>query len=453
MGSAPEEVDLVVVGSGQGGVPLAATLAGAGERVVLFERGAFGGTCINVGCTPSKTLLAAAHAAGRARSAGTLGVHADVRVDQHAVFSRVRELRSRWSAAVERRLTAAGVDVVRAQAAFTGVRTLAGGGRTVRGRRVVIDTGGSAAVPALPGLAGSPYLTNANFFDQVELPHRLLVLGGGYIGLELGQGAQRLGSAVTIVHAGAEVLDREERDAAAGVREALEADGVRVMLGARAESVAYTGDIFRLQLAGGDAVEGEGLLVATGRTLNTAGLAPEASGIELAKSGAVAVNEYLESTCPGVFALGDVAGQFAFTHVSWEDHRRLLSTFAGRPRKRDDRVLSYTTFTEPQLARTGFNEAQARAAGIDARAVTLPLSSVARAVEWDLERGFFRLVVDAASDRIIGATFLGYEAGELIHVIVAHIEAGSTWQVLDRSMHIHPTLAEGLPSLARLLAG
>lgn len=445
------EFDLIVIGSGQGGVPLATHRARTGERVALFERGAFGGSCLNYGCTPSKSFLAAAHNAGRARAAAALGVHAELRIDQVRVFERLNAIRHRWSALTEKRLVEAGVDVVRASARFVGPRTVAGGGRTLSARRVVVDTGTSAAVPPVPGLEATPFLTNVSFFDQHELPPRLLVLGGGYIGLELGQGAQRLGSKVTVIDRGSRVMEREEADATALLQRALDEDGLRTVLGVEVSAVEYDGKRFVLRLSDGQAVEGERLLVAVGRKANVTDLDLATSGIELDERGYIKCDEYLETTCPGVYALGDVAGQPAFTHVSYEDYRRLLSTFEGKPRRRDDRVLSYTTFTEPQLARTGLTEGEARARGIDARAVTLPLSDVARAIEWNVERGFFRMVIDRSNDNIIGATFIGYEAGELIHVIIAHIEAGATWQVLERSMYVHPTLAEGLTSLAELL--
>ncbi|MGP6159904.1 MAG: FAD-dependent oxidoreductase [Vulcanimicrobiaceae bacterium] len=445
-----EAVDLIVIGSGQGGVPFAVASAKAGKHVVLFERGAFGGSCINYGCTPSKALLAAAHNAGRARLAASLGVYADVRVDQRAVFQRLRRIRDEWSAGVGKRLQSGGVETVHASAAFSGERTVRGGEREVRAPLVVIDTGGAAAIPAIDGVERVPYLTNVSFFDQIELPRRLLIAGGGYIGLELGQGAQRLGSAVTIVHRGTRIMEREESDAADAVRTGLERDGVQFRLGVQPKAVAYNDGVFSLTPSDGATLEGDGLLLATGRTPNTTDLALGNSGIECDKRGYVQVDEHLQTTCPGVYAIGDVAGQPAFTHVSWEDYRRLESTLAGKPRTRDDRVLSYTTFTEPQLARTGLTEAEARAKGIDAASVTLPLSNVARAVEWDLELGFYRLVIDRAGGKIVGGTFVGYEAGELIQIIGVLIEQSATWRDLDRFVGIHPTFGEGLPSLARL---
>jgi dihydrolipoamide dehydrogenase len=445
----PEDVDLIVIGSGQGGKPLAEAYANEGKHVVLFERDRIGGTCVNYGCTPSKAFLAAAHNAGRARQAGPLGIHAAVRVDQRAVMQRVRKVRDEWHDGAEKRVLDAKIDLIRATGSFSNVRTVSGGGREVRAPHVVIDTGLRALLPPIAGLAGTPYLTNETWFDQESLAPRTIVVGGGYVGLELGQGAQRLGSAVTIVHSRACVMDAEEADASAVIEESLRADGIALELSARADSVVHANGVFRLTLAGGKTLEAEALLIATGRTPNTEDLAVERAGIALTSRGYIKVDDYLQTACPGVYALGDVAGQPAFTHVSWEDFRRLRSTFAGTPRRRDDRVLSYSTFTEPQLARTGLTVAQALAKGIDARAHKLPLSDVARGVEWNLERGFFRLVV-GPDDKILGATFVGYEAGEIVHTIAFGIERGATWRDLDDFMGIHPTFGEGLPSLARL---
>ena len=445
-----EDVDLVVIGSGQGGVPLAREFARAGKHAVLFERGRFGGSCVNYGCTPSKAFLAAAHNAGRARRAGPLGIEVDVRVDAGAVMRRVRRVRDEWREGSEKKALDQKVDLVRASAAFTGERTVAGGGREVRSPHVVIDTGTSPSIPPIDGLAGTPYLTNLTWFDQETLPARLIVIGGGYIGLELGQGAQRLGSAVTIVHTSSRVMPQEDAEASDVIRASLAIDGVELLLNAKTARVAHDGSVFTLTLEGGRTLEAEALLVATGRTPNTADLALERGGVAAEKNGYVRVDEYLQTTCAGVYALGDVAGQPAFTHVSWEDYRRLSSTFAGKPRRRDDRVLAYSTFTEPQLARAGLSEKQARDQGLDVRVETLQLADTARGAEWNLEEGFYRLVVERASGKILGATLVGYEAGEIVHAIAFGMEFGATWRDLDDFVGIHPTFGESLPSIARL---
>jgi pyruvate/2-oxoglutarate dehydrogenase complex dihydrolipoamide dehydrogenase (E3) component len=447
---AVEEVDLIVIGSGQGGVPLAVDAAKEGKRVVLFEREKLGGSCVNYGCTPSKAFLASAHNAGRARLAKSLGIHAEVAVDQRAVMQRVRRVVADWHDGIAPKLGKAGVEIVRASASFSGKRTVRGGGRELRAERVVIDTGTTAAAPPIGGLADIPYLTNHNFFDLETLPERLIVVGGGYIGLELGQGAHRLGSRVTVVTPEDRVMEREEPDASAALQTSFERDGIAMRFKASAQRVARDGRTYRVELSDGGRLEADGLLVATGRTPNTSDLNAAASGIELER-GYVKTDDFLQTTCPGVYALGDVAGQPAFTHVSWEDFRRLKSTFAGKPRKRDDRVLSYSTFTEPQLARTGLTEAEAKKRGIAALSVTLKLEDVARGAEWDLELGFYRLVVDTSNHKIVGATLVGYEAGELVHVLGFAIELGATWRQLDDFVAIHPTFGEGLPSLARLL--
>jgi pyruvate/2-oxoglutarate dehydrogenase complex dihydrolipoamide dehydrogenase (E3) component len=446
-----EIADAIVIGSGQGGVPLAVDLAKERKRVVLFERGRLGGSCINYGCTPSKAFLAAAHGAGRARLSEKLGVHANVTVDFGAVMRRVRSIRDDFTAGVEKRVHDAGVELVRAQAAFSDPHTVTGGVVALSAPVIVINTGTTATVPAIPGLAGTPYLTNANFFDLTEMPERFLVLGGGYIGLELGQGMARCGARVDIIDANTRVLSREEPDASAELQKGLAQDGVNLHLGRRSVGVAHDGRTFSLTLDNGDRLQGDALLVAVGRTPNTGALGCPAGGVIVDKRGYVAIDEKFHTSADGVFAIGDVAGQPAFTHVSWEDYRRLKAILRGETRTRDDRVLAYSTFTEPQVARAGMTLDEAKKHGLRARAVTLPMSAIARAVEWGHDLGFYRLVVDDDTEKMLGATFVGYEAGELIHVIVAHMEAESTWRLLDRSVHIHPTYGEALPSLARLL--
>jgi dihydrolipoamide dehydrogenase len=444
--------DAIVIGSGQGGVPLAAALAKQDKHVVLFERGAFGGTCVNVGCTPSKAFLASAHSAGRLKRARAIGVRGDVTVDFEAVMERVNRIVGEFRDGTVARLEAAGVDCVRAEARFTGERTVTGGGRTVSAPLVVINTGLSPIIPSLDGLDATPYLTNETFFNQRTLPKRFLVIGGGYIGLELGQGMLRCGSEVHVFQTGHRILGREDVDATAILQECLAAEGMRFHLDCGIETVAYDGATISVTLNSGEVTQGDRLLIATGRKPNTQSLALEASGIVLDDRGFIKIDDGFRTSCEGVYAIGDVAGQPAFTHVSWEDHRRLLAILAGEKRTRNDRVLGYTTFTEPQLAHVGLSLEEARNKGIDAAERTLTLDRVGRAIEWGEERGFYRMVIDAKTDKIIGATLIGYEAGELAHVFIAHMEAGSTWHVLDRSVHIHPTYAEGLPSLAREFA-
>jgi pyruvate/2-oxoglutarate dehydrogenase complex dihydrolipoamide dehydrogenase (E3) component len=444
--------DLAVIGSGQGGVPLALAFAQRGKRVVLFERGQLGGTCVNVGCTPSKAFLASAHAAGRARRAVDVKVHCDVRPDVPAVMARVREIVGDWHDGVEKKIAASAVELVRAEASFEAPHLLRAGGETYEADVVVIDTGTRANVPPLPGLAGTPYLTNANFFLQETLPRKLIVLGSGYIGLELGQGAARLGSEVVFVTPDDRIVAREETDVCSVLTKSFARDGISVMLERKAARVAHEGGTFTVTLDDGSTLDGDGLLVAIGRAPNIPPGTTDKAGIALDERGFVKCDEHLRTSVADHYALGDVAGQPQFTHVSWEDYRRLDAIIVGDlSRTRDDRVLGYAMYTEPQVARVGLSADQAQQRGIAHRAVTLPLSDVARGPEWALEDGFFRLVVDPDGEKILGATFTGYEAGELIHVILAHMEAGSTWRVLERSVHIHPTFAEGLPSLARLL--
>jgi pyruvate/2-oxoglutarate dehydrogenase complex dihydrolipoamide dehydrogenase (E3) component len=445
--------DLAVIGSGQGGVPLALDFAKSGRRVVLFERGDLGGTCVNVGCTPSKSFLASAHAAGRARRAGRLGVEAQVRVDVPAVMERVRTIVGEWRDGVEAKLARSSVQLVRAEASFEAPHRLRADGEIYEAEQVVLDTGTRPTIPPVDGLTGTPFLTNTTFFHQETLPRRMIVLGSGYIGLELGQGAARLGTEVTLVTPDDRILAREELDVCSVLTRSLGIDGVRTLLERRAVRVAHDGERFTVTLDEGTVLEAEALLVAIGRTPNVPEGTIERAGIALDERGFVQCDPYLRTSVAQHFALGDVAGQPQFTHVSWEDFRRLRAVLKGdRSRTRDDRVLAYAMYTEPQVGRVGMTADDAVLRGIDHRVVTLPLADVARGAEWGLEEGFFRLVVDPTNDAILGATFIGYEAGELIHVILAHMEAGSTWRVLERSVHVHPTFAEGIPSLARLLA-
>jgi dihydrolipoamide dehydrogenase len=446
-----ETADVIVIGSGQAGVPLAADFAKEGRNVVLFERDSLGGSCINYGCTPSKAFLAAAHAAGRARQAKDLGVNVQVEVDFPAVMERVRSIRDQWNQGVKKRLHEAGVKVVCTEAFFTGERTVTGSDVTVQAPLVVINTGTSSLTPNIPGLAGTPYLTNRNFFDLQTLPPRLLVIGAGYISLELGQGLARLGSETHMIVRGDRVLAAEESNVSETLAEALKRDGIQLHFNVNTEKVIYADDVFTLKLDNSQELQGEALLIATGRKPNTGALNATATGVELDEQGYIKIDDQFRTTCDGVYSLGDVAKQPAFTHVSWEDYRRLKAILQGENRTRSDRVLGYAIYTEPQVGRVGMTIEEAQKQGLNARCVTLPMAHIARSIEWGHDLGFYRMVIDRDTDKILGATLVGYEAGEIVHVFLSLMEAGATWQLLEQSVHIHPTYGEALPSLARLL--
>ena len=445
-----ESADLIIIGSGQGGIPLASDFAKKDKRVVLFERDVLGGSCVNYGCTPSKSFLAAAHAAGRARQSEKLGIHAQVSVDFPAVMQRVRSIRDSFNQGIDKRLEDAGVEVVFAEASFIGEKTVKGGDFVVQAPTVVINTGTSALVPPIPGLAGTPYLTNRNFFEFKELPPRVIVIGGGYISLELGQGLARLGSLTQIIVRGSRLLGNEEPEVSETLATALHQDGIKLHFQAEVKQVAYADDIFTATLNNGETLQAEALLVATGRKPNTQALNAAATGIELDDRSYIKINDHFATTCDGIYAIGDAARQPAFTHVSWEDYRRLKAILAQEDRHKSDRILGYAVYTEPQVGRVGMTLEQAQEKGINARSVTLPMSQIARAIEWGHDLGFYRMVIDSDSNKILGATLVGYEASEIVHVFLDLIEAGATWQLLEESVHIHPTYSEALPSLARL---
>lgn len=446
-----EQADVVVVGGGQGGIPLAVNLSREGRKVWLFERGALGGSCLNYGCYPSKAFLASAHLAGAARDADDYGVHLEATVDFPAVMERVRRLRGSGDY-IQKSFDGAGVRLVRAQAAFTGERTIQAGDVTVQAETVIINTGNSPAIPPIPGLEQTPFLTYVNFWELTTRPGKILILGGGYIGTELGQGLARLGVETHIIEAAGRLIAREEEDVGEAVMGALRADGAVLHLGARVEGVTHDGADFTVTLAGGSELTGDTLLVVVGQKPNTGMLGADAAGIELDERGYIIVNERFETSAAGVYAIGDVTGQPGFTHVSWEDYRRMMSILAGGSRTQGDRVLGYAFFTDPEVGRAGMTRAGAEAAGYQVREATVPLTRVARAYLTGREDGFYRLVVDAGTEAILGATFVGPHAGELIHVIIDLMEAGVTWRLLDRAVHIHPTLAEGLATLGRQLA-
>ncbi len=447
--------DVIVIGSGQAGVPLAARLAGRGRKVLLAERGELGGTCVNTGCTPTKTLVASARAAHVARTSGRLGVRAGaVEVDLPAVVARKDEMVKRWRDGVVRRLAGAGqhLRLVRGHARLVGERTVEVGGERHDAPVVILNVGARPVEPPIPGLGDVPWLDNRRVMELREVPEHLVVIGGGYIGCELAQAYRRFGAAVTVVEPGPHLLGREDPETSQALEGVFREEGITLLLGARAEALSRAGARISVRLSTGGAVEGSHLLVATGRRPNTDDLGAEAAGLALDERGHVEVDDHYRTSARGVFAVGDCTGGPQFTHAAWDDHRLLLDVLDGRPgRGRSDRLVPYTAYTDPQVAGVGLTERAAREKGVAFELASLPFGHVARAIETGETAGVMRLLLDPATERILGASIVGAEAGELIHVLVALMQAGATARALVEMEVVHPSFAEGLQSLAMKL--
>ncbi len=453
-----QRYDAVVIGAGQGGVPLAIALAGAGRRTALIERAHVGGTCVNEGCTPTKTLVASARVAHLARRAADYGVSTGaVAVDLPTVRERKRAIVASFRAGGERRIAEReGLDLIRGEARFTGPRTLAvsrddGDGLSLAAGQIFINTGARPAIPPLPGIERVPVLDSTSVMELAVLPEHLLVLGGGYVGLEFGQMFRRFGSRVTIVQRGPRLLDREDADVADAVAAILREDGIELRLETSATGVEPAAGGVRLVVDGPDgesALLGSHLLAATGRTPNTERLGLAAAGLAPDGHGFIQVNERLETSVPGVYALGDVKGGPAFTHVSYDDFRILTANLLeGGDRTTGDRPVPYAVFIDPQLGRIGLGEAEARAQGRAIRVATLPMAQVARALEVDEPRGFMKAVVDADTDQILGAAVLGIEGGELMAMLQIAMMGRVPYPALRDAVFAHPTLAEAFNTL------
>jgi pyruvate/2-oxoglutarate dehydrogenase complex dihydrolipoamide dehydrogenase (E3) component len=449
------KLDAIVIGSGQAGVPLAARLAEAGRRVLLAERKELGGTCTNYGCTPTKTMIASARAAHVARGAGRLGVRTgEVAVDLGAVVDRKDRIVAQWRESVGKRLARAGerLTLVRGQARFVAPREVAVNGERHSADVVVLNVGCRAMIPPIPGLADTPHLDNASVMELRELPRHLVVLGGGYIGCEFAQMFRRFGSEVTVVGSRDRLLAHEEADVSAALRGVFEAEGIRLALGTKAIGVSHSGGDVVVRLDSGREVRGTHLLVAVGRRPNTDDLGCESAGVERDAGGFIPVDDHYRTSAEGVFAVGDVTPGSQFTHASWDDHRLLFEHLMGRPgRKRSQRLIPSTVFTDPQVARVGLTEDEAREKGIAYEVATMPFGRIARAIELDETAGTMKVLIDPQSERILGASIVGAEAGELIHVFVALVQAGAPARALVDAECVHPTFAEGLQTLVMKL--
>jgi pyruvate/2-oxoglutarate dehydrogenase complex dihydrolipoamide dehydrogenase (E3) component len=447
--------DVIVIGSGQAGLPLSKRLAAAGKRVLLVERRDLGGTCVNTGCTPSKTMIASARAAHVARGAARLGVRAGpVSVDLAEVVARKEAVVARWRRGLQASLEEVGerLELRRGHARFVGPREIEVEGRRYAAGTVVVNTGARAAVPGLPGLSAVPWLDNRRLMELLQAPEHLVVLGGGYIGCELGQAFRRFGSQVTIVDHNPRLLSRLDEDLSAALEAAFRDEGIRLELSARVESVAGGEGRVALRLEGGREIQASHLLLAVGRRPNTDDLGCAAAGIELDPRGFIRVDDGYRTSAPGVYAVGDVAGGPQFTHSSWDDHRLLYDLLLGRgERGRSSRTVPWAVFTDPQVSGVGMGEREARERTIPFEVATMPFGAVARAIEVDERAGTMKVLLDPGSERLLGAFLVGAEAGELIHVFAALMRAGASARAIVDAEFVHPTFSEGLQSLVMRL--
>jgi len=449
--------DAIIIGTGQAGPSLAARFAGAGKTVAIIERQMFGGTCVNTGCIPTKTLVASAYAAHVARRGAEYGfVNGDVRVDMKRVKARKDEVSGRSNKGVEEWLRGLeNCTVIQGHARFQSSRTIVVNGEVLEADKMFINVGGRASVPAMPGIHDVPFLTNSSMMDVDFLPEQLVIIGGSYVGLEFGQMYRRFGSEVTVVEMGPRLIGREDEDVSQTVREILEAEGIRIRLNAKCLSLAKREN----RIAVGteckedpSEVLGTHVLLAVGRTPNTHDLGLDRAGIATDDHGFIIVDDQLQTSVPGIWALGDCNGRGAFTHTSYNDYEIVADNlFNADHRRVSDRIQAYALYIDPPLGRCGMTDTEIRKSGRRALTAKYPMSRVSRAFEKGDTQGFIKISVDAETKQILGAAILGTGGDEVIHVLLDVMYAKAPYTVVQRAMHIHPTVAEYLPTvLSRL---
>jgi pyruvate/2-oxoglutarate dehydrogenase complex dihydrolipoamide dehydrogenase (E3) component len=447
----------IVIGSGQGATPLCRALAEAGWTTALIEREHVGGTCINEGCTPTKTMVASARVAYLARRAADYGVRTgDIRMDMQRVRQRKRDIVDSFRNGSQKRLEKTdNLDLIFGEASFGGSKSIAvrakDGTKNFTADAIFINAGCRPAIPRIAGLPDVPFLDSTSIMELDTVPEHLLVLGGGYVGLEFGQMFRRFGSHVTIVQSGEQLLSREDADVAQEVASILRQDGVDILLNSKAERVGSAAGFVQLTVRAANesrVLTGSHLLVATGRVPNADTLDLSAAGVDADERGYIKVNERLETNVEGIYALGDIKGGPAFTHISYDDFRilrtNLLETGSASTK---DRFVPYTVYIDPQLGRVGLTESEARAQGRNIRVAKMPMSYVARALEVDETRGFLKVIVDAQSDQILGAAILGIEGGEIMSMLQIAMMGKLPFTALREATFAHPTLAESLNNL------
>ena len=444
----------IIIGAGQSGPFLAVRLATAGRTVALIERRRLGGTCVNNGCIPTKTLIASARVAHQARVAADYGVRlsGEVRVDMAAVKARKDQVVNASIARLESWVEGTeGLTWIKGEARFSGPRRMEVNGESLTADQVFINTGGRPTVPDWPGLADVPYLTNIEMMDLDVLPEHLVVAGGSYVGLEFAQMYRRFGSQVTVVEYADRLIAREDPEISQAVSDMLAAEGIAIITDARDFTVERRGDGVRLSITAKGkslAVDGSHLLVAVGRKPNIEALDLAAAGVKTDEHGYITVDDQLRTSAEGVWAMGDVNGHGAFTHTSYNDFEIVAANLLENdPRQLSERIPVYALFTDPPLGRIGQSEAQVRASGRPALVGVMPMSRVGRARERGETTGFMKVLVDAESKLILGAALFCIEGDEAIHCLLDVMAAKAPYTVIQRTMHIHPTVSELIPTL------
>ena len=446
--------DAIVIGTGQAGPSLSAELAGAGQQVAVVERHRFGGTCVNVGCTPTKTLVASARAAHVARRAGDFGVVVDggITVDMRRVKARKDAIVRKSNHGVESWLK--GLDnctVYEGHARFEGPHRIRVGEHELEAEQIFINVGARAYVPPLPGLDRVDYLTNSGMVDVDVLPEHLIIIGGGYIGLEFAQMYRRFGSRVTLIEMGDRLIRREADDVSDAVKEILEAEDIEVRLNAECLGLDQPGNSVVATVScdqGAPEVTGSHLLLAVGRRPNTDDLGLEAAGIDVGTRGHIRVDDTLRTSVPGVWALGECNGRGAFTHTTYNDYEIVAANLLrGERRRVTDRIDCYALYIDPPLGRVGMTERQVRESGQPALVATRPMTRVSRAVEKGETQGFMKILVDARTSQILGAAVLGVGGDEVVASILNVMYAKAPYTVIQRAVHIHPTVSELIPTM------
>lgn len=449
--STPQRFDAIIVGAGQAGPPLAGRLTGAGQTVAVIERKLVGGTCVNYGCIPTKTLVASAHAAHLARRATDFGIGTGaVTVDMAAVKARKDRISIGDREGVESWLEGMqGCTLIRGHARFESPRTIRVDDELLEADRFFLNVGGRAVVPDMPGLADIDYLTNVGILDLEVVPEHLVIIGGSYIALEFAQMYRRFGAAVTVIERGSRLTGREDEDVSAAIKGILEAEGIDVVLDADAISFARQGDGFTVTpRRGAQPIAGSHLLVAVGRLPNTDDLGLEAAGVQTDSRGYVVVDDQLRTTADNIWAMGDCNGRGAFTHTSYNDFEIVAANLLDNdPRRVSDRVATYGLYIDPPLGRAGMTVDEVRRSGRKALVGKRPMTRVGRAVEKGETQGFMKVVVDAETEEILGAAILGVGGDEVVHLILDVMTAKLPYTAISRTMHIHPTVSELVPTL------